>query len=258
MKNFATVALFFALTSVAQGYQENIERNGDTVRASFSNGPSDRAPIAGNFFVHSRTLLDTTLTCDQFLAQVKVLISDWHLYPHINSYALTYCTVPQAGKTEIDFTYGVDAWSPEAPPIIQAFLKDHQGIQFAGQALDFYAVTAMDVKTVQSLGNLITGHLTMIHSAESWQSYSGTDQWYPDYVGKGKIIQQTDENVFLNYVGQKFGDAEKTAFQQALGSANFVTFSDFFTLHLESGQKVDFWLGFGSSRTCGTVPCFIH
>ena len=60
----------------------------------------------------------------------------------------------------------------------------------------------------------------------------------------------------VNYVAKDFGSDEAAAFQKNLPAANFVGFSDFFTLHLKNGDVADFWLGFGGQRSCKSSPCF--
>lgn len=263
MKNFARAALFLALTSNAFGYQEHIVRDGDKLFGSWTSSDdaslrSAHAPIAGNFYAFDGTILSSDMNCDQVAAKVRGLTSDWHLFPHINLYALTYCTVPTNGKSQTDFIYAIDAWTPDAVPIIQTFLKAHEGIQFLDQTLQFYAVTGIDVNTIQSLGILTGTSLKVVHSAQNSQPYSGTDQWWPDYNSRANLVQQTDESKFLDYIMQKFGFAEVPAFQRALTTANFVFFTDAFTLHLSNGQTVDFWLGFGGTRQCKTGPCFTN
>lgn len=262
MKNFAAVLAFFALTSVAHGYQEKIVRDGDKLTGSWISDDaterSGRAPIAGNFYAYEGTILSTDLTCDQVSDKVKGLISDWHLFPRINLYALTYCTKPSGAKSQTDFIYALDAWVPEAVPVVPDFLKAHQGMQFLGETLQFFQVTSMDVNTTQSLGKLTGTSLKVIHSAQDSKPYSGTDTWWPDYNARADLVQQTNEGEFLRYIGQKFGCSEVDAFEQALKTANFVYFADAFTLHLSNAQTVDFWFGFGSTRQCKTGPCFTN
>jgi hypothetical protein len=213
-------------------------------------------PIAGNFYAFSGTFVSQDLSCDDFLAKVHGLIADWTAYPHLNLYALTVCGPTANAKSSTDFIYGFDAWVPAAVPEDQAFIKAHQGVAFQGRALDFYAVTSIDVNTELGLDQLSGTALTAVHETSFASTFSGTDTWYPDYSGRVKLIQQTNEKAFLDYVDDKCGASEMSAFKQALGSANFVQFGDFFTLHLADGRQVDFWLGFGSSRNCGTQPCF--
>lgn len=256
MKNFAMVILFLALTSAAQAYQEKLERIGNTLRGSWVSQESARVPIAGNFYAFNFTYVSKDLSCDDFAAKVHSMISDWNKYPNLNLYALTWCTVPADAKSSTEFIYAFDTWVPEAVPQVVPFLKDHQGVGFEGEPMNFSKVVGIDVNTVLSLDVLKGTALTLIHSAQSSKSYSGTDQWYPDNYARSKIIEQTQETVFLDFVARDFGGAEKTAFQQSLPSANFVGFSDFFTLHLEDSQIVDFWLGFGDTRSCKTQPCF--
>jgi|GEM_PF-3641685 len=266
MKNLALIAGLLALSPAAYGYQERIERSGDRVSAAqFSpadavvagRGPVALAPIAGNFYAFTGTFTSKDLTCDQFIAASHQMISDWNLYPHLNLYALSWCSGQQGQQSSTEFIYAIDAWRPEAVAEAQAFLKAHRGLQFLGQTLWFSAVKRLDVKTTLSLGVLgANGGLKPIHSSDAWSEFSGTDQWYPANYEKAKIVAQTDLDVFMDWVGKTFGGDERAPFKEALVNSNFVQFSDFFTVHLENGQKAVFWLGFGSSRKCGAQPCF--
>ena len=267
MKSLALSAFLLTLSSLvcgsAFGYQEHLIRNGtqvwDTLTASASDSTafsSELAPIPGNFYAYSHAFLSTDLSCDQFLAQVKQLATDWNLYSHLNLYMLTYCRGTADSKPEIDFVYAIDAWVPAAVTEDQAFLKAHQGAAFLGEELRFQAVRSIDVQTILTLAKLTGSSLTAIHSATHVETFSGTDLWFPHYNARLKILAQNDKSAFLSYVMQDFGSSEATAFDQALAAANFVDFSDFFTLHLENGQSADFWLGFGGTKNCGTQPCF--
>ncbi|MFI5361607.1 MAG: hypothetical protein ACHQ49_06535 [Elusimicrobiota bacterium] len=266
MKNLALVAGLVALSSAAFGYQERIERNGDRVVASWispagaavsGREPAEKGPIAGNFYSFTGTFPTKDMSCDQFLANIHGLISDWNRYPHMNFYALSTCSGSTGGPSSTDFIYAVDAWRPEAVAEVQAFLNAHRDLEFQGQKLWFSQVKHLDVKTTLSLDVVKSnGGLRLILSSDARSEYSGTDQWYPANYAKAKTVVQTDLDAFLDWVGRDFGADQKTPFKEGLATANFVQFSDFFTLHLENGRKVDFWLGFGASRKCGAKPCF--
>ena len=266
MKNLSIIACLVALSSSAFAYQEKIERNGDDVRASWTS-PADVSitgselsafnPIAGNFYAFTSTFETKDQTCDQFLAKIHALISDWKKYPHANMYALSNCS-GQAGKgSTTTFLYALDAWRPDAVASVQSFLSDHRGLPFEGQTLWFSLVNKLDVKTALTLGNIKpNGNLTAVHAANAWSEFSGTDTWYPTNSAKSKVVLQKDLDVFLNWVAGTYGNDEKAPFREAVAGSNFVMFSDFFTLHLENGKTGDFWLGFGASRRCGAQPCF--
>ena len=265
MKNLAVFAGLLALSSTAFGYQERIERNGDQVKASWyspaevavTGESSELVPIAHNFYDFSGDFESKDLTCDQFTAEIHKLISDWRTYPHANFYALSNCSGTRGGPSTTHLLYAIDAWRPEAVAEVQAFLKAHRGLQFQGQTLWFYEVNHLDVKTVLTLGTIKpNGELKPIHAASAWSEASGTDQWYPQNYARSKVVLQTDLDVFLKWVGETCGADEKAPFKEAVAGADFAQFSDFFTIHLENGQKDDFWLGFGASRRCGTQPCF--
>ena len=266
MKKLALIAGLVALSTTSYAYQERIERTENGVKASWispanvtatAGEPIELGPIANNFYAFSGDFASNDLTCDQFTAKIHELISDWKAYPHMNLYALSNCSGQRGGPSATHLLYGIDAWRPEAVAEVQSFLKAHRGLQFQGQTLWFYAVNHLDVKTTLTLGTLKpNGALQPIHAADAWSEASGTDQWYPANYAKSKIVAQTDLDVFLKWVGETFGADEKAPFQEAVAGSSFVQFSDFFTIHLENGQKDVFWLGFGASRRCGAQPCF--
>jgi hypothetical protein len=267
MKNLPLIVCLVALSSSAFGYQERIERDGDQVKASWTSPDgvtaagresAGFAPTAGNFFVFTGAFPSKDLTCDQFLAKVHGLLSDWNKYPHTSFFAMMNCSNGRPGqKSSTDFIYGLDAWRPDAVAEVQAFLRDHRGLAFEGQTLWFSAVNKLDVKTTLALGVLgSNGGFKPFHSADAWSEFPSTEQWFPTNAARAKLVAQTDLDVFLDWVGKTYGNDEKAPFQEALASSSFVQFSDFFTVHLENGGKAVFWLGFGGSRRCGTKPCF--
>ena len=174
----ALLACFYSVTALA--YHEHIEHVGSTVRGTWNVIPSRSAmPIPGNFYAYSSSYRTKDLNCDQFIDKIHALISDWNKYPHLNLYALTYCFPAPSGEYETDFIYAFDSWVPQAVPVDQTFLKDHQGLIFQGQNLDFSLVTSMDVKTILTLAKHVTNEIIEIHSAGATETVSGTDVWYP-------------------------------------------------------------------------------
>ena len=259
MKNLAALILLVTISSSAFALQQNIQHIGNKVLGSFTsvNETSSVIPVAGNFYAFEGTFSSTTLSCDDFTAQIHTLIADWNKYPDLNLYALSYCTVPASFTSQTIFLYGIDAWSDKAVPEDAAFLTDHQGVSFQGQTLQFYKVTSLDANIDLTLDSLAAnGGLTLNQEAKASKSFTGTDQWYPDNVARANLIQTNSLSTFLNFVGTQFGADQVPLFQKALTVSNFVNMSDSFTLHLENGQTADFWLGFGANKNCGATACY--
>jgi len=251
MKLLAGFLIF--VSSLAFGYQERIETNGEDTKASWI---STVGPVRGYFFV-STDIFKTNDSCDAFNAKVHDLLQDWKKYPSINMYSLTNCSGSQ-NKYTIVFLYGVDVWDQSQIPTQQRFLRDHQGMDFLGHKFDFSQVTSLVAKTNLSLGVLNGDKLSLVYQAQHSIPYQYEDEWYPLHVSAMNFITQPSKDVFLSFVGSEFGNKEKDAFDKKLSSSNFVSLSDSFTLHLANGRTGDFWLGFGAVKNCGAQPCYAN
>jgi hypothetical protein len=214
----------------------------------------DEMPIRDMFYVLETNFFSTTMSCPEIEEAFREMVMvDSTKYPNLTNHYQFKCTTHEDGRTDLWVHLNLDAWGNDAIPEFKDYFAKHQGMTFSGKRVHFKKVVAFafaEIVELQKNGR------TIHSSPPNWHQTQYEDQIRPNIESLQELINFQSSQQFLNFIEQKYGTAERTAFSQALPQTTTLSYTVWVSLLLEDGKALFSNEGYGDERDCSSSGCF--